>query len=228
MLGVEQLIECPELTRAPAVVAILLPMLLVITTGGAVEAQDEPSTIGPFVVDVRGSFPSFPEDPLLASSRGLDVRELPGRGYGLDAGAHVYLLKWKAVTIGLGGQYTIARSRSSPETGLELRSVTERFTSITPQLSLNFGSGDGWSYLSAGRGTSTWSIVPDDQQPGSGDRERLTTFNYGGGARWFARPHLAFTFDVRVHEVAPGSPESGRPGSPRTFLLVLSAGVSVK
>ena len=101
-------------------------------------------------------------------------------------------------------------------------------TSAAPQLSLNFGTGDGWSYLSAGRGTSTWSLVPDQQDETFADQERLRTFNYGGGARWFARRHLAFTFDVRFWEMAPGTPQQGRPGSPRTTLLVLSGGISVK
>ncbi len=37
----------------------------------------------------------------------------------------------------------------------------------------------------------------------------LPTVNYGGGARWFIKHHLAFSLDVRVYEIQPGSP-SGR------------------
>jgi len=32
----------------------------------------------------------------------------------------------------------------------------------------------------------------------------VRTFNYGGGARWFAKPHLAFHVDVRLHAIDPG------------------------
>jgi hypothetical protein len=77
-------------------------------------------------------------------------------------------------------------------------------------------------------GLSQWSVIVDGQDAGPQDTERLRTINYGGGARWFAKDHLAFTFDVRFHLIAPGAPTSGRPGSPRTTLLVMSAGLSLK
>ena len=70
--------------------------------------------------------------------------------------------------------------------------------------------------------------MPDAQQPLPADEERLTTINYGAGARWFARPHVAFTFDVRFHEIYPGTPQGGLPGSPRMNMLIIGAGVSLK
>ena len=213
--------------RRPAAV-LLLVLGLILTMRGLGEAQDEPPPIGPFVVDVRASVPNFPRDPQLAAGRGLDAGELPGRALGVDVGIHVYLLTWKVVTVGIGGQLTLARSHFSPEPDSGLRAVTERVISIAPQLSLNFGSGDGWSYLSGGVGSTIWSLAPDGQPPGPADQERLQTLNYGGGARWFSNPHLAFTFDVRFHAVTVGTPYLGRPGSPRTTLLVMSAGVSLK
>jgi hypothetical protein len=194
-------------------------------------AQDPPRPIGPFVIDVRGTRPKFPSSDGLAASRGLLVTELPGSGFGIDFGAHVYPLKWKAVTFGVGGQITLARSHGSGEQqgGLVVaRAVTEEFRAIAPQISFNFGSGSGWSYLSGGVGPGVWSIVPDGSQPLPADDERLKVYNYGGGARWFAKKHLAFTFDVRFFDVYPGSPELGYPGSPRVKMLVMSAGVSVK
>jgi hypothetical protein len=217
----------PVFMRRSAALVLVLPAF-VCALSSPVLAQDEPSRIGPFVLDLRGSFPGFPNDPALAESRGLDARELPGRGLGADAGLHVFLLRWKAVTVGLGGQLTFARAHAAGAPEAFLRGATERFISMSPQLSLNFGTGDGWSYLSAGRGTATWSLVPDGGERLPSDEERLRTLNYGGGARWFARRHVAFTVDVRFHEVAPGTPQLGRPGSPRTTLLVLSAGISVK
>jgi hypothetical protein len=70
--------------------------------------------------------------------------------------------------------------------------------------------------------------VPDGAQPLNADRERHETINYGGGARWFVKPHLAFSVDVRFYAVYPGTAEDGRPGSPRTTLLMIGAGISVK
>jgi hypothetical protein len=195
------------------------------------DAQEPPPRIGPFAVDIRGTSPSFPNDALLAQSRGLSVDELPRRGFGLDGGAHLYLFKWRAITVGIGAQATMARATSPSVTrdGVETaRAVTSWFTSFTPQLSFNFGTGDGWSYISGGVGKAVWSTVPNVQSPLPGDEERLNTVNYGGGARWFAKSHLAFTFDVRFHQIDPGTPLPGLPGSPRTTMMIIGAGVSLK
>jgi hypothetical protein len=211
-------------------IAIASFLVLVIAPSAA-RAQDEPPRIGPFVIDLRGSSPSFPDDAQLAASRGLSVDELPGRGLGVEAGAHVYLFTWRVITVGGGAQMTFARATSGAvvQDGVEIgRPVTAWFTSFTPQLSFNFGTGDGWSYISGGIGKSVWSTVPDAQPPLPADEERLTTINYGGGARWFAKPHLAFTFDVRFHSIYPGTPQGGLPGSPRATIFIIGAGVSVK
>ena len=191
-------------------------------------AQDPPPPIGPFVIDVRGAVPRFKPDAQLAESRGLALGELPGSGLGVDAGAHLYVFRWKEVTVGLGAQVTLARSHGSPPEASGLRPVTERFASFTPQLSLNFGNGNGWSYLSGGIGPSSWTIVPYGSQESAADRARLRTINYGGGARWFAKRHVAFTVDVRFHQIDAGPPLAGRAGSPRTLFIVIGAGASIK
>jgi len=192
-------------------------------------AQDEPPPrIGLFVVDVRGTVPLFKTDAAIATSRDLMATELPHVGLGADAGLHVYPIKLKGITFGVGGQFTVARSHATPPAALALKSVTERFVALSGQLSLNFGAGDGWSYLSAGVGPSWWSIVPDGAAEKLADKDRLRTVNFGGGARWFAKPHLAFTFDVRFHQIDPGFPHGGLPGTPRTKFIIVGAGVSVK
>jgi hypothetical protein len=217
---------------AAHVFAPLTAIAIVLITGARAAAQDPPPPIPRFVVDLRGSVPRFPSDDFqLASSRGLEVNELPGVGLGVDAGVHVFLMKWKAITFGLGGQLTLGRAHSSAVTVANQpvqRAVTERYTSMVPQLSFNFGTGDGWSYVSGGIGGSTWSIVPDGEPKQAADEERLRTINYGGGARWFIKRHLAFTLDVRFHAIDPGSPNGPLPGSPRTRLLIIGAGLSVK
>jgi hypothetical protein len=198
-------------------------------------AQDEvekPPPIGPFAVDVRGTFPPFPNDvQRLADSRNLlSIAELPGRGLGLDLGGHVYPFRWRAITFGFGGHLMIARAHQTPDpsAGADLRPVSERFVSLSPQLSLNFGTGRGWSYLSAGLGSSTWSIHYDGAPESIQDQERLRTFDYGGGARWFAKKHLAFTVDARFYGIDEGQPVGLTVGSPATTLFVLGVGISVK
>jgi hypothetical protein len=59
------------------------------------------------------------------------------------------------------------------------------------------------------------------------DDERIKTINYGGGARWFIKPHVAFSFDVRFYAINPSS-SGAFAASPRTTLVVIGAGVSVK
>jgi hypothetical protein len=139
-------------------------------------------------------------------------------------------LKLGAVTFGVGGRLSTSRAHRTPDPQTEptLRGVTERLTYLGPQISLNFGTGAGWSYLSSGINASTWSIVPDGSIPQPPDEERLKTIDYGGGARWFARPHLAFSFDVRFYAINPSSPTAALPGGPRTTLLVFGVGVSLK
>ncbi len=202
-------------------------------------AQEPPPPIGPFVVDLHGIAPKFGDSTELADSRGLSPIELPGLSLGVTGGAHLYLPKFAGLTIGLGGEVAIAQAHSSPpttvvdsSTGLvtpsTFRPVTETFKSFSPQLSLNFGNGHGWSYLSVGIGRSLLSIIPEGGTPRPVDDESIRTINYGGGARWFIKPHLAFSLDVRFYEIDNGTPTLGFPGSPRTVLFVIGAGVSLK
>jgi hypothetical protein len=195
-----------------------------------VRAQEAPPRIPFFVVDVHGTVPRFPsEDLLLADSRGMKLAELPGSGLGLQAGLHLYPLRWRAVTFGIGGEVATSRARKTPAKGIEgVRPTEERFRTIAPQLSLNFGTGRGWSYLSGGLGRSTWGLKVQGDVDSVADTEPLKTINYGGGARWFIKPHLAFSFDVRFYAINPGLAEGSRPGTPRTTLLVIGAGISVK
>jgi len=208
----------------------LTAAILFFSSIGPALAQEPPPRLPYFVADVHGTVPRFPSDPGLAASRNLTLSELPGAGLGVQIAAHVYPLKWRVITFGIGGEVAGSRSRYTPPenntTGL--RSTEEKFLTAAPQLSFNFGNGHGWSYLSGGIGLSQWSLIPDGREPYPGDTERLKTINYGGGARWFAKSHLAFSFDVRFYAINPGTPYLGYPGSPRTTLVVIGAGISLK
>ncbi len=197
-------------------------------------AQDPPPPIPRVVVDLHGSIPRFPtDDPLLAASRNMTLAELPGSGVGAQIGLHVYPLRTRLVVVGLGGELAIGRARQTPALGVPvagatpLRASEERITSLSPQLSLNFGNGSGWSYLSAGLGQTTWSLATEDLVDYPPNSDRLKTVNYGGGARWFIKPHLAFSFDVRFYALNPGFAYIF-PATPRTTLLIIGAGISVK
>jgi len=205
-------------------------VFLITALASRVDAQDPPPRIGPFVVDVHMSIPAFPTDSQqLAESHSLNPGELPGRGLGAQAGVHFYLPPWGALTLGLGGEVMIARATSTPaDPSSGLRPAEERRVTASPQLSLNFGSGRGWSYLSGGIGRSVWSIHPVGDEPGEADVEPLLTVNYGGGARWFIKQHLAFSLDVRFYEIREGTPVPPAPASPRTTLFIIAAGISLK
>ena len=197
-------------------------------------AQDPPPPIPFAVIDLHGSIPQFPsDDPLLAASRHISLAELPGSGLGAQVGLHLYPLRTRVVTVGLGGELAVGRARQVPAVGppivgvKPLRRVEEHFTSISPQLSLNFGNGSGWSYLSAGLGQTIWSLEPEGLIDYPPNADKLKTVNFGGGGRWFIKPHLAFSFDVRFYAINPGSVDL-YPATPRTTLLIIGAGISLK
>jgi len=196
-------------------------------------AQDPPPPIPWVVVDLHGTLPRFPtDDPDLAASRGMNLAELPGAGLGMQVGVHFYPLHTHVMTIGLGGELAMGRATQTPPaptsaSGTQLRAAEERITSLAPQLSLNFGNGSGWSYLSAGLGPTTWFLAPDNLVDYPPNSDKLKTLNYGGGGRWFIKPHLAFSFDVRFYAINPGSAGTFPP-TPRTTLLIIGAGISLK
>lgn len=211
------------------VFVISLFILAAVVRARPARAQDPPPRIGPFVVDLHGTFLGFPEDQVVADSRGMTLAELPGSGLGVQVGIHVYPVRWKAITFGVGGEFARISARQTPAEGVVgVRSAEERFTSLTPQISFNFGTGHGWSYVSAGFGSSTWSVVPQGQDAYPPDSDDVKTLNYGGGARWFAKPHVGFSFDLRVYAINPGSAAFKFPQRLRTSLMMVGVGISVK
>jgi len=219
--------------------AVVCVFAVTCAAAGAARAQDPTAPIPRFVIDLHPTLSMFPSDlQQLADSRGLALAELPGWGLGAQVGAHVYFFTWKALTVGLGGEVMVARGTSTPSDSAiaaaaaagqaPLRSVEERLVSASPQLSLNFGSAHGWSYISGGIGRSQLSLHPSAEPPGPADAEVLTTFNYGAGARWFIKPHLAFSFDVRFYPVHPSTTLGSNPGAFYVPVLTIGAGISVK
>lgn len=211
-----------------------LAVLAVLSMAGPVEAQlREPP--GPVAVDARIALPRFKEDVSVASALGVDSATLPGSGLGLVFGAHWYPVRARAVTLGIGGEVLVSRGSGAPEaagddtgpTPAPGPEVTTRFSSVSPQVSLNFGTDRGWSYLTGGFGWGSFRTELADSPVASAEA-RPRVFNYGGGARWFAKDHLAFAIDLRFYAVAAQEAADGRPAYASGTLMVFSAGVSFK
>jgi hypothetical protein len=214
--------------------AFVILILILGSFTPAAFAQDPPKPIPWVVVDLHASIPRFPTDDAdLALSRNMALAELPGAGLGAQVGLHIYPIKTRVITIGVGGALMVGKATQTPMAGetvagvTPLRAAEETITSFAPELSLNFGNGSGWSYLSAGLGQSIWSISTDDLGDYPPNHDKLKTFNYGGGARWFIKPHLAFSFDARFYVISPGFAYIF-PATPRTTLFIIAAGVSLK
>jgi len=52
--------------------------------------------------------------------------------------------------------------------------------------------------------------------------------NYGGGARWFAKEHVAVTVDLRFYQISAQEAVVNRPAFPKMTLMVFSGGVAFK
>ena len=197
----------------------------------AQDTQPEDLPIGRYVADVRVQFPKFKQDPAVSGALGVATDNLPTRGFGFVLGAHWYPLRLGIMTLGLGGEISKAGSDNTKNTGTETApvdvTVNTSFSAVSPQVSFNFGARDGWSYLSGGIGWSNLTTQRVDHplpDPESG----IKTINYGGGARWFFKKHLAVNFDIRFHAVNPQLSTATRPGYPRMTIMSWVGGISVR
>jgi hypothetical protein len=194
-------------------------------------AAQPPEPVGPYAVDVRGALARFKQDPSVAAGLDVPADSLPTRGLGLGAGVHFYPLRVRRVTLGFGGVVLVARDilmkTADASASVVAPTVTPRLSLLSPQLSLNFGTREGWSYISGGVGLARLTSERDDQ-PAADSRGRVRATHYGGGARWFTGPHLAFTFDLRFYTVNAGEPAATAPAYPRSRFMVISAGVSLR
>lgn len=180
-------------------------MFVLLVIAARVSAQSlNPGPPGPFVVDIRGVTSGVPTATALYPE--LTFQDaVPSRGFGFDVGAHIYRFHLGAARLGLGANYIrVNGNAANAHVNLQL---------VAPQLSFNFGTANGWSFLSAGLGPVR--ILGDK-------RFDTTSLNAGGGARWFTSNHLAIAFDIRLHKLA------AIKEFPQTMLVSASVGVSVK
>lgn len=200
-------------------------------TASAQDIPPEERPIGRYVVDARVGFPKFKQDAAIATGIGASVLNLPTRAFGVVVGAHWYPVRLGRVTFGLGGEIASARRGRTMDTGTKAApldvTVNSRFAAISPQVSFNFGARDGWSYISGGIGWSSFTAERQDR-PLPDPASRSKTINYGGGARWFAKKHVAVSMDLRFYAVNPQLATATRPGFPRMTLMAFSVGAAIR
>ena len=166
---------------------------------------------------------------------------LPGRNWGVGAGATVYPFRLGLFTFGIGASLITAKASSesltittgsgASATARSTPIVRTGATSLSPQLSINFGRRLGWSYLSAGLGRSKITSRSDavGTTPGITMPEAWNqAINFGGGAKWFMKPHLGASFDVRFVKLGSRSATATLPSAKRTQLWNISAGISIQ
>ena len=187
------------------------------------------------MVDIRADFASHKDEPSVADSLGVTDANMPGHSLGLSGGVHFYPWHLGVVTFGLGGHVLIARGSktldstddASTTPGTTSPTVLRHFRTIDPEVSLNFGHRNGWSYISGGIGRSILYTeredIPVSDPPGR------QTIHYGAGARWFTNHHVAISLDFRWYSVAEQlASATGGVAQPHTTLLVLSGGIALR
>jgi len=182
------------------------------------------SSPGPYIIDLRGAMSGAPGGAAFYPTVPAETRA-PRRAFGFGAGAHVFPFQLGIARVGFG--VDVMRVRGSA-TSVHNINAAMTVSTIAPQVSFNFGTREGWSYLSGGYGTTQTNAKVETPAEGSTAAgtlmrgRRTGSINIGGGARWFVRDHVAVGFDVRFHRFG------ATPGLPSTQIVGLLVGVSAR
>jgi hypothetical protein len=194
-----------------------------------------------FAIDLHGASVGLPTAEGWIPLPVIGDTPLPGRGFGVSGAATVYPFKLGIFTFGFG--ISVTRGNGTGEaltitTGSGASAVTTvtpifrtGILNILPQVSINFGHKLGWSYLSAGVGPTrvnasadATATIPAMTLPDTWNQ----ALNFGGGARWFMRPHLGAGFDVRFVKLGSRAASGDIPAARRTQMITFSAGISIQ
>lgn len=221
-------------TRTRAFLLLSLALLLSAPAPAFAQRRDP---IGPYAFDLRGIFARHKQQPSVATDLGVQPANIPTRSIGLLAGVHWYPLHAGQVAFGIGGQLVIARgsrtlepeptSASTTAQATATPTVLRHFRAIAPEVSVNFGHRNGWSYISGGLGRSQLFLERADRPVESAPGRK--TIHYGAGARWFVNHHLAVSLDLRWYAVSTQlASATGGVAQPHTTFLVLSGGIALR
>lgn len=211
--------------------ALAVATLLLCPAAALAQGPVAPISVEPMpwlVADLRGAWPALGDDAVTAADLGRPAVDLPPRALTGIVGLHAYPMRRGALKLGVGAEYLYGRGRyqrTNSEGDPVGDPVTRLLESVSVQVSLNFGRGQGWSYITAGSGQFAFDTFLGE---GPGDAPTRTTVNIGAGARWFKWRHVAFTADLRMYltKAADGGEVSASRDARR--ILVLSAGFSIK
>ncbi len=205
------------LPAAVAAVVVVLAMPVAAT------AQSREPLQG-LVVDVRLATVALPTTAGWTPTALPNGAVVPGRSFGLDGGATVFVGPGRHRRLGLGVGTVVAQGRA---TGLDpAPTVTSRVMAVAPHGSMNFGHRLGWSYLSLGVGAAhvTSEVAGVTEAPSKWS----TALHYGGGARWFVTRHIAVSLDLRFWALMPRPASDDRPSAPATTRVAFSAGLGFR
>lgn len=196
-------------------------VLLVLALTATRAAAQTPAPLGGFVGDLRLLSTTVPSG--LGWTPPLTTGVVPGRGFGAELGTHVFLGPGQRRRLFAGASASLAQGRA---TGVGAPTVTTRMATAAPHVGLGFGHGDGWSYLSVGAGAV--SVRSDAGPDTSPDAPWSLAFHYGGGARWFLRPRVAFALDLRFWALTPRAATDTRVSAAATTRIAFGAGLSFR
>lgn len=196
-------------------------VLLVLALTATRAAAQVPPPLGGAVVDLRFVSATVPSGPGWTPPLATGV--VPGRGFGVELGTHAFLGPGVRRRLFVGASASVAQGRASDE---QAPTVTTRLRTAAPHLGMGFGHGDGWSYVSVGAGMASVRSQADTED--SSDAPWAVAIHYGGGARWFVRPRVALTLDLRFWALTPRAATPTRVSGAATTRIALGAGLAIR
>ena len=218
----------------------VLASLLMLLAAVPASAQDE-ERLPWFAIDLHAASVGLPTAEGWIPVPVIGDTPLPGRALGLTGGASVYPVRLGIITFGFGASFSAGKGKGEAltiTTGSGSSAVTmvtpvfrTQVLNVIPHVSINFGRKFGWSYLSAGLGSTRVSASADASPttPAVALPEAWNqALNFGGGARWFMKEHLGAGFDVRFVKLGSRGASGDIPAARRTQMITFSAGISIQ
>lgn len=217
----------------------LAALLLALASTSAVAQQREP--LPWFAADLHVASVGLPTAEGWIPVPVIGDTPFAGRGLGFSGGATVYPFKLGIMTFGFGASLSMGKGKGealeiatgSGDAAVIVTTPVMRtdVLNVIPQISINFGHKLGWSYLSAGIGTTrvnarsdATATLPAVVLPQSWNQ----ALNFGGGARWFMKRRLGAGFDVRFVKLGSRAASGEIPAAKRTQMVTFSAGITIQ